>query len=123
VTDVLVPLLAVLALALVVAVVAAARPILARMASRNLRRRKLRVAIAVLGLLVGTATISSSLVVGDTLNHIFVQDVYERLDLVDELVANEFNGNLISFNESVAPVLEAGLGPAVPRLTASGPPS
>ena len=109
-TDVLVPLLAVLALALVVAVVAAARPILARMASRNLRRRKLRVAIAVLGLLVGTATISSSLVVGDTLNHIFVQDVYERLDLVDELVANEFNGNLISFNESVAPVLEAGLG-------------
>ena len=85
------------------------QPMLARMATRNLLRRKGRVAIAVLGLLVGTAIISSSLVVGDTLNHIFVQNVYDRLDLVDETVSKEVTGNLLSFNESVVPVLWTGL--------------
>src|SRR3989449_10649117 len=82
---------------------------LARMAARTVVRRKGRVAIAVLGLLVGTAIISSSLVVGDTLNHIFVQNVYDRLDLVDETVSKEVDGNLLSFNESVVPVLRSGL--------------
>ena len=56
--------------------------------------------IVVLGLLVGTAIISSSLVVGDTLSFIFVEDVYLRLDTIDEIVVNEFNGNLYSFPES-----------------------
>jgi len=84
VTDATVPAVAVLVLAAIVAVLALRKPMLARMAGRNLARRKGRVAIAVLGLLVGTAIVSSSLVVGDTLNHIFVQNVYDRLDLVDE---------------------------------------
>ncbi len=108
-SDVLWAVAAVLFLVLVMAGIGLGRPLLARMAGRNLRRRKSRVAIAVLGLLVGTAIISSSLVVGDTLDHIFVQDVYDRLGAVDETVSSEFNGNLISFNESVVPVLRAGL--------------
>ena len=107
-TDAVAPALAVLVLAGIVAGLALAKPMLARMAARNLVRRKGRVAIAVLGLLVGTAIISSSLVVGDTLNHIFVQNVYDRLDLVDETVSKEVDGNLLSFNESVVPVLRSG---------------
>src|SRR5438094_882139 len=59
-----------------------------------------RVAIAVAGLLVGTAITSSSLVVGDTLSYIFLEDVYARLDAIDELVSNSFNGQLFSFAET-----------------------
>ena len=76
------------------------RPLLARLAARNIERRKARVAIVIAGLLVGTAIISSSLVVGDTLRYIFLRDVYTRLDSVDEMVWNSFNGNLLSFPQS-----------------------
>src|SRR3989475_458110 len=76
------------------------RPLLARLAARNIGRRKSRVLIVVAGLLVGTAIISSSLVVGDTLSYIFLEDVYARLDAIDELVSNSFNGQLFSFAET-----------------------
>ena len=85
------------------------RPLLARLAARNIQRRKTRVAIVLAGLLVGTAIISSSLVVGDTLRYIFLQDVYTRLDAIDEMVWNSFNGNLYSFNESVYPQIASAL--------------
>ena len=103
------PIAVLVILGLIVAGFASLRPMLARIAVRNLVRRKGRVAIAVLGLLVGTAIISSSLVVGDTLNHIFVQSVYDRFDLVDETVSNGVSGNLLSFNETVVPILREGL--------------
>src|SRR3989449_786970 len=83
-----------------VAAVVGFRPLLARLAARNIGRRKSRVLIVVAGLLVGTAIISSSLVVGDTLSYIFLEDVYARLDAIDELVSNTFNGQLISFSET-----------------------
>src|SRR3989454_384466 len=83
-----------------VAVVIGFRPLLARLAARNIGRRKSRVLIVVAGLLVGTAIISSSLVVGDTLSYIFLEDVYARLDAIDELVSNSFNGQLFSFAET-----------------------
>ena len=85
------------------------RPLLARLAARNLGRRKRRVVIVLLGLLIGTAIISSSLVVGDTLRYIFLQDVYTRLDAIDELVSNQVNGNLLPFNESAYPVIASDL--------------
>lgn len=85
---------------LLVVGLAIARPLLARLASRNIARRKVRVLIVVAGLLVGTAIISASLVVGDTLSYVFVEDVYIRYDAIDELVTNEFNGNLYSFPEA-----------------------
>jgi len=109
VTDLILPAAVLVLLAAIVGGLALAKPMLARMAARNLVRRKARVVIAVLGLLVGTAIISSSLVVGDTLNHIFVQNVYDRLDLVDETVSNPVDRNLLSFNESVVPALRSGL--------------
>src|SRR2546425_845239 len=83
-----------------VAVVIGFRPLLARLAARNIGRRKSRVLIVVAGLLVGTAIISSSLVVGDTLSYIFLEDVYARLDAIDELVSNSFNGQPFSFAET-----------------------
>src|SRR3989441_3881063 len=83
-----------------VAVVIGFRPLLARLAARNIGRRKSRVLIVVAGLLVGTAIISSSLVVGDTLSYIFLEDVYARVDAIDEVVSNSFNGQLFSFAET-----------------------
>src|SRR5438876_945333 len=91
------------------AIVVGLRPLLARLAARNIGRRKSRVLIVVAGLLVGTAIISSSLVVGDTLSYIFLQDVYVRLDAVDELVWNAFNGQLFSFAESNATQIASDL--------------
>ena len=87
----------------------AARPLLARLAARNIRRRTTRVVIVVLGLLVGTAVISSSLVVGDTLSYIFLEDVYVRLGAVDEIVSNEFGGQLFSFAETNLTQIRADL--------------
>ena len=99
-------LVAVLALVLVLL---GLRPLLARLAARNIGRRKTRMAIVIAGLLVGTAIISSSLVVGDTLRYIFLQDVYTRLGPIDEMVWNSFNGNLYSFPESYYPAIAADL--------------
>src|SRR5207244_9944256 len=83
-----------------IAAVVAFRPLLARLAARNIGRRKSRVLIVVAGLLVGTAIISSSLVVGDTLSYIFLEDVSARLDAIHDVVSNTFNGQLISFSET-----------------------
>ena len=93
-------LLAVVVGIVLVTLVLGARPLLARLAARNVRRRTSRVLIVVAGLLVGTAIISSSLVVGDTLRYIFLEDVYVRLGAIDETVSNEFSGQLFSFPEA-----------------------
>ena len=87
----------------------ATRPLLARLAARNIRRRTTRVVIVILGLLVGTAVISSSLVVGDTLSYIFLEDVYVRLGAIDEIVSNEFGGQLFSFAETNLTQIRADL--------------
>ena len=101
--------LAVLVGIVLAAVVLAGRPLLARLAARNIRRRTSRVLIVLAGLLVGTAVISSSLAVGDTLSYIFLEDVYVRLGAIDEIVSNEFNGQLISFSEANATQVAADL--------------
>src|SRR5438876_2515235 len=101
--------LAVLVGIVLAAVVLTGRPLLARLAARNIRRRTSRVLIVLAGLLVGTAIISSSLVVGDTLSYIFLEDVYVRLGAIDEIVSNEFNGQLISFSEANATQVAADL--------------
>src|SRR5437764_12401466 len=92
--------LAVLVGIVLAAVILAGRPLLARLAARNIRRRTSRVLNNLTGLLVGTAVISSSLVVGDTLSYIFLEDVYVRLGARDEIISNEINGQMISLSET-----------------------
>src|SRR6266705_1403480 len=104
-----------------VAVVIGFRPLLARLAARNIGRRKSRVLIVVAGLLVGTAIISSSLVVGDTLSYIFLEDVYARLDAIDELVSNTFNGQLFSFSETNFTQIRGDLGASGTPIDGIGP--
>src|SRR5207245_823878 len=106
-----------------VAAVVGFRPLLARLAARNIGRRKSRVLIVVAGLLVGTAVISSSLVVGDTLSYIFLEDVYARLDALDELVSNTSHGRPFSFSEPHFHRMPPALGGAGRPLDVRAPPA
>jgi len=95
---ILLSLLVVLLICIIIGLMAARRPILFKMGLRNLTRRRSQTVIVILGLLVGTAIISSSLVIGDSLEYIFVKDTIERLDAIDELVYNETSGQGISLS-------------------------
>lgn len=62
------------------------RPVLRRLALRNAARRPRETALVILGSLLGTAIITGSLVVGDTLDASLSQGATTRLGPIDELV-------------------------------------
>lgn len=64
----------------------ARKKMLGQMAIRNLRRRKRNTALVVVGLLVGSAIITSSLVVGDSLDATLRAEFAESLDEVDIVI-------------------------------------
>jgi putative ABC transport system permease protein len=64
----------------------ARKPILRRLAVRNAVRRPREAALVILGALLGTAIITSSYVVGDTLTASIHRSVYTQLGPVDEVV-------------------------------------
>ncbi|MCK4444459.1 MAG: hypothetical protein KAW09_07945, partial [Thermoplasmata archaeon] len=72
-----------------------------KIAARNIGRRRRNTAIVVAGLLVGTAIVTSSLVIGDTMEFIFVNTVYQQLAEVDELIhtpaGNQTAGGAFSY--------------------------
>jgi putative ABC transport system permease protein len=97
--DVWIVLIALLFIFILIGIMAARRPILFKMGLRNLVRRRTQTVIVVAGLLIGTAIVSSSLVIGDSLEYIFVKNTLERLDAVDELVYNQAaDGKYLSFD-------------------------
>ena len=80
-------------------------PIIAKMGLRNVVRRRTNAMIVVLGLMIGTAIISGSLVVGDTLENMFTKSVYDSYDETDETVyAVNLNGTyeFIPYSEYLA---------------------
>ncbi|MGH9285221.1 MAG: hypothetical protein ACRD0M_06035, partial [Acidimicrobiales bacterium] len=62
------------------------RPVLRRLAIRHIRRRPREVALILLGALLGTAIITGSAVVGDTLRASIRRGVFTQLGPVDEVV-------------------------------------
>lgn len=123
------------------AILAVRRPVFAKMSLRNIVRRKRYSAIVVAGLMIATAMISGSLVVGDTLDHLIKQAVYEADGEVDIVISVEdAMGDTVFFNRTVADGLVTamgagdmpdvdGVGPAIrervsavnPRLNSSSP--
>jgi putative ABC transport system permease protein len=103
-------LLLVLIVAAVIAVMALTNRIIFKMALRNFTRRKLQSLIVVCGLMIGTAIISSSLVVQDTMLYMSEVDVYRSLGEVDEDIwgLNSF-GTVEYFNESIYETLSENL--------------
>jgi len=93
---------------LFVAVLAMKYRTLFKMGMRNLTRRKVNTVIIVCGLMIGTAIISGSLIVGDTLENLFTKSVYDSYDETDE-TAYTFtpNGTYAFFNYSVYEGLNA----------------
>jgi putative ABC transport system permease protein len=71
----------------VVAVLALRHRVLVRLGLRNVRRRRARTALVVLGLMLGTAIIAAALTTGDTMSHTIRGQAIEALGSTDELVS------------------------------------
>ncbi len=79
-------IIVVIAVFIIVGILALRNSSLRKMAARNLGRRKGNTAIVIIGLLVGTAIITSSFVMGDTMGFVFKNAINEQLGEIDELV-------------------------------------
>jgi putative ABC transport system permease protein len=62
-------------------------PLLRRLATRNTRRRPIEALLVVGGSLLGTAIITGSLIVGDTINRSIRAGAYDQLGPIDEVVS------------------------------------
>lgn len=84
--------------------------IIFKMGIRNLMRRKGYALIIVFGLMVGTAVITASLSVGDTMDTMVESDILARYHTTDEqLVAMKPTGERAYFNQSVFSWVEGQL--------------
>ena len=72
-----------------VAVSALRNTILFKIGLRNMYRRKGYSVIVVLGLMIGTVIISSSLILGDTMNNMISSAVYKSFDQTDIIIYGE----------------------------------
>ena len=82
----------VIAILAIVAVMAVQRPVFFKMSLRNAFRRRSQTMVVVLGLMVGTAILSASLVAEDSMEYWIVEDVYKEQYMVDEWVGAESGG-------------------------------
>ncbi len=93
-----------------VAALAVSGRVVFKMAARNFARRKAQSAIVVAGLMVGTAIISASLVVGDTMRYLFEVETYRSLGEVDhEIYGAGPTGETLFFDEAVWEAVRARL--------------
>jgi putative ABC transport system permease protein len=76
--------------------------ITSRLAIHNVSRRKVTLALVILGLLIGTAMISGSLVTSDSINTLFTRGAYYSFGAVDEgIYHTDLAGNYVFFNSSI----------------------
>ncbi|MCK5772542.1 MAG: FtsX-like permease family protein [Thermoplasmata archaeon] len=74
-----------------------------RMGFRNLIRHKGDTVIAILGFMIGTSIICSSMAIGDTMNNMIEDLIYDGYDLYDEYIyLQDGNGDRIYINGSLA---------------------
>ncbi|HUL39909.1 MAG TPA: FtsX-like permease family protein, partial [Methanomassiliicoccales archaeon] len=109
-----------LALAVVIVIVmldARRHRVLFIMAMRNLARRKGTTALVIGGLMVGTAIISTSLVVGDTMDNMIVKQVTNNLGEVDFSVGSP-NDGFRYFDDNYLGTLAAEFA-SIPNVEAS----
>lgn len=97
------------------------RRILFRISLRNAWRHRRSTALAIIGLMIGTAMISSAFSIGDSFKTLNRAAVFDSMAGVDErIVATSPSGDAIVFNDSVATALEGlegglieGIAPAL----------
>ena len=87
VTGLMIALLILLSLCLLsVAWVAWRRPVIFKLGTRNIPRRKAQTSLIVVGLMLSTLIISAALGTGDTVNYSMTSDIYANAGQIDELV-------------------------------------
>jgi putative ABC transport system permease protein len=87
---------------LIIVSFASRRRVLAKLAMRNVSRRKSYSAIVIAGLMIATAMISTSLVMGDTLDSIISQSYFDESGNVDIVVSVPDDSGLYTyFNQTV----------------------
>jgi len=87
--------------------------VLLKMGIRNLARRKGYTTIVVLGLMVGTAVITASLAVGDTMDHMISSEILREYHTTDQQIVAELpSGEQTYFNQSLFDRFEQGLAAA-----------
>lgn len=85
----------------------AINPLMARLGFRNLIRHKGDSLIAIIGFMVGTSIICSSLVIGDTMITLVESLIYENYHNVDEVIfVTETSGNLTIIGGDEASLIE-----------------
>ncbi len=90
-------------------VIAARKPVLRRLAVRNASRRPRETALILLGALLGTAIITGSATVGDTLGNSIRQGASTKLGPVDEIV----RGTDAAQQQAILTTLEAAPSPDI----------
>src|SRR2546426_4528772 len=115
------PLLVVGAICLVILAWAGRKRFPLRIGAGNFFRRKTQVAIVVAGLLIGTAIITSSLVIQSTFDFTVRAAVFRALDAVDEVVyVATPDGGRLPFSAQVYDNLMSNL-PSMPTVDPIAP--
>lgn len=102
----------VLVLSIPFLVLLARRPVLRRLAVRNARRRPREAALVLLGSLLGTAIITGSFIVGDTLEASIRRSAFTQLGPVDEVVQTGGAGGGAKVEAALSGLAGDGGGPA-----------
>jgi putative ABC transport system permease protein len=90
-------------------VVAVRRPVLRRLAVRNVARRPRETALILLGALLGTAIITGSAIVGDTLGASIKRNAFTQLGPVDEVVRSNGLDHQAEIVDAVRSIPPAGI--------------
>ena len=109
------PVVLVLSLPFVVAM--AARPVWRRLALRNAARRPRETLLVLLGSLLGTAIITGSFVVGDTLEASIKRSAYTQLGPVDELVQAPDRATADAARSAIGALGDSRIDGVLPVLT------
>jgi len=108
-------------IALVSIALAVRNPLPFRIARRNIRRARARTILVLLGLLIATATIAGSLVVGDTVRTINVHYTYLGIGYTDEGVYTVApDGGYLYFPQAVAQSV-ANSSAGIPNVAGANP--
>ncbi|HYI14262.1 MAG TPA: FtsX-like permease family protein [Thermomicrobiales bacterium] len=119
VAGLMIALLILLSLCLLsVAWVAWRRPVIFKLGTRNIPRRKAQTSLIVVGLMLSTLIISAALGTGDTVNYSMTTEIYDNLGQVDELVVASHEREVTTVLTS-DDVMHAGSLERVDRAAAS----
>ena len=105
---------------LAVAWIAWRRPIVFKLGTRNIQRRKSQTVLIILGLMLSTLIMVAALGTGDTINQSITSDVFSSLGHIDELVVASQQADATVDLSSSEPMDPASLT-VVDRLTADDP--